>query len=150
MKLFRFKLDPLLMLRRSYSARAMEVYSKAMSASREGRRSYEALVVKLSNLNEEMMQRRQAVIDVGKQKEYLDEIKHVREMAYRAKMELEKLEEEEKRELDLYLKAKRDEEVLVKLKEKKSEQHVKDMLKEEEKMLEEIDILKRRSVEITI
>lgn len=138
MKAFHFRIEALLVLRKSETSQALEAFGQAVQRVREVEKVYKKLATQISHLGERIKSARGTLLSAGEQSHLVSLMSAHKQRIVQIIYELKIAKEAEKSALTLLHQAKKNENILLRLKEKKHALYLQEFLKEEEKIFEDI------------
>ena len=138
MKAFHFRLESLLHLRNLTRERCLKEYASAINQRRTEEERCEELTERLTEIHASVAARREEGISGHDQDTFLASIEHAKEaLAKQREVTQQALDEEELKRAS-YLKSDMDEKTLLRLKERRKEEHQRDQEAKEEHALEDM------------
>tara|TARA_B100000959_G_scaffold247564_1_gene273929 strand:- start:72 stop:542 length:471 start_codon:yes stop_codon:yes gene_type:complete len=138
MKAFRFRLESLLHLRNLTRERCLKEYAYAISERRREEERCEELADRLAKIEISVATRREEGISGHDQDIFLASIDHAKEALGKQREATRQALAEEERKRISYLKSDMDEKTLLRLKERRKEEHQRDQETKEERALEDM------------
>ena len=138
MKAFRFRLESLLHLRSLTRERCLKEYAYSINERRCEEERGEELAVRLAKIEASVAARREEGISGHDQAIFLASIEHAKDALGKQREVILQALADEERQRTSYLKSDMDEKILLRLKERRKENHLRDQEVKEERALEDV------------
>ena len=138
MKAFRFRLESLLHLRGLTREKCLKDYAEAISQRQSQEDRCEQISRRLNNIETSVATQRDQGISGHDQDTFLASIEHARNALTEQREVVARSLAEEKKKKATYLKADMTEKILLRLKERRKEDHLRDQMAKEERALEDV------------
>lgn len=138
MKRFEYKLSSMLLLRENATQRALEDYGQCVANKDQLQKKYESIESELIFLSKKAIKNTAEVFCVGDHVQQITYIEQKKIRLQQTRVQLDEAQVKLNEAHQAYLKAKKEEDVLLKHKDRMMEEHQKKILLDEEKLLQEL------------